>query len=445
MSDLLSIGASGVRANQASLTVVSENIANAGVSGYSRRTITSKELVSVAATGATSGHGVFVTGVSRAADQFKAAAVRASGADLARSEAGGVWLDRIQSALTGAQLDTRLTSFFNAAKAVSADPTATAPRAAMLEQARALAASFTSTGAALADATTQLDATADQAVVDLNGLSTALAKINDGLARAAPNSAAAANLADQRDDLLEKMSALVDVNATIDSYGRATVRAGSGTGVALVSGGRVSTVSYARNAEGAVAFAVSTGSGEPSLLTPNGGALGGVIDGAQRIADARGTLGEMAGDFVEGVNSLQGQGRDLDGNAGAAMFTVGAAPTDISLNLTDPRGIAAASAGEGTRGNGNLAQLEALRAGTGFEGTLTGLVAGNAAAIGTRRTVAAAQSAIHDGAITARDTISGVDLDSEAVDLIRFQQAYQASSRIISVARETLQTLLDIR
>ncbi|MCI1142206.1 hypothetical protein MOP88_07660 [Sphingomonas sp. WKB10] len=40
---------------------------------------------------------------------------------------------------------------------------------------------------------------------------------------------------------------------------------------------------------------------------------------------------------------------------------------------------------------------------------------------------------------------TGVNLDSEAVDLIRFQQAYAASSRVIQVARETMQTLLDMR
>ncbi|QNE32796.1 flagellar hook-associated protein FlgK [Sphingomonas sp. NBWT7] len=444
MSDLLSIGASGVRANQAALSVVSENIANGGVEGYSRRTITTKEVVSVTASGATSGHGVFVTGVSRAADMFKAASVRASGADLARTEAGGVWLDRIQTALTGADLDTRLTAFFTAAKGVTADPTATAPRAAMLEQARAVAGAFTATGAALANATGELDATADQAVADLNGLSAALAKINDGLGRVGAGSAAAANLADQRDAILEKMSGLVDVSATIDGFGRASVRAGGGNGVALVSGNQVSTVSYARNAAGAVVFAVQSGK-DTSVLTPGGGTLGGVVDGAQRIADARSALGELATTFVDTVNDTQAGGRTLDGNAGNAMFTVGAAPTDISMTLDDPRGIAAASVGEGTRGNGNLATLEALRSATNVEGGLTALVSGNAAAIQTRRTVAAAQTAIHDGAIAARDAVSGVDLDSEAVDLLRFQQAYQASSRVISIARETLQTLLDIR
>ncbi|WP_425529953.1 flagellar basal body rod C-terminal domain-containing protein [Stenotrophomonas maltophilia] len=38
-----------------------------------------------------------------------------------------------------------------------------------------------------------------------------------------------------------------------------------------------------------------------------------------------------------------------------------------------------------------------------------------------------------------------MNIDEEAVDLMRFQQAYQASTRVIQIARETLQSILDIR
>ena len=47
-------------------------------------------------------------------------------------------------------------------------------------------------------------------------------------------------------------------------------------------------------------------------------------------------------------------------------------------------------------------------------------------------------------ALAAREAVSGVNLDEEAVDLIRFQQAYQASSRVVQVAREILQSILAI-
>jgi flagellar hook-associated protein 1 FlgK len=189
VSDLLGIGASGVRAYQSALTTVSENIANAGTAGYARRATTLSELSST--TGGFTrrideGNGVLVSGVSRAADQFRSADVRAAGADLARSETAIGWLDRIETTFNGAQLGTRLTSFFNATKAIAADPSAGTPRQALLESATAVAAAFAGTGKALDALTSELDAAATNATASLDALGASLGKINDALGRAQP-------------------------------------------------------------------------------------------------------------------------------------------------------------------------------------------------------------------------------------------------------------------
>lgn len=443
MSDLLSIGASGVRGYQTALSTTSENIANAGAAGYVRRTTGLAEVSSSGVKGV-NGYGVAVTGVNRAADQFRSTAVRAAGADLARTETSAVWLDQVQSAMTGPDLSTRLTSFFTAATGLAADPTSTAQRQVMLENATAVAAGFTATGGALTQVQADLDATADADVASLTALAGGLAKVNEGLGRAQPGSAGAAALADQRDQILEQMSGITDVNVAFDPAGRATVKLGS-DGPTLVSGNVAGTVTYARNAEGATSFAVFR-EGEAKTFAPQGGALAGVSDAAIRIANARADLVDLARDFAEGVNEVQAQGRDLNMQAGAAMFAIDTAdPTRMSMTLTDPAQIAAASVGGGTRDAGNLTKLQSIRASDGYEKRVTGMIAGNAAALQNRKTVAEAQTAILDGAVSARDAASGVDLDNEAVDLIRFQQAYQASSRVIQVAKDTFQTLLDIR
>jgi len=240
------------------------------------------------------------------------------------------------------------------------------------------------------------------------------------------------------------MSAITDVSVTSDDIGRSTVRLGGATGPLFVAGNDAGNVTYVRGDSGAVSFAVHR-SGSSTTFSPTGGALAGVVDAAARITSARDQLDRIASDFAAGVNAVQAQGRDLDGNAGAAMFATGTAPTDLSLVLTDPRGIAAAGVGGGPRDNSNLVAFASLRSGGGFEASTTALVSDNAATLAARKQVAEAQGAIRDGAINARDAASGVNLDSEAVDLMRFQQAYSASSRVIQVARETLQSILDIR
>lgn len=449
MSDLLSIGASGVRAYQSALTTTSDNIANAATPGYARRSATLGEVAAsagrVSQRSVAAGNGVTVVGINRAADEIRATAVRSSGADLARTETSIVWLSGIETALTGNQLGSRLTSFFNAAKSVAADPAASTPRAALLESGASVASAFSATARTLDQITADLDSTAENAVTSIETLGASLAKVNRGLGTAAPNSSAQAQLLDQRDQILDQLSALSDIAVTTDPSGRSTVKLGGSTGPDFVTaGGDVGFLTYVRSTTGAVSFAVHLNGGATSL-TPNGGALAGIVEGGQRLGGARTELNRIATDFVTGINDVQAQGRDLDGNPGAALFAVGTTPTDISIALTSGRGIAAASVGGGPRSNGNLVALEALRTSGGFEADATGLVANNATALDQRKTVAEAQDAIRDGAITARDQLVGVNLDSEAVDLLRFQQAYQASSRVIQVARDVFQTILDIR
>ena len=447
MSDLLSLGASGVSAYRTALSTVSENIANSGTAGYVRRSTTLAEVsgrdAGIASTQKMSGSGVTVAGITRSVDLLKSAAVRNAGADLAATEAGSTWLTRVQSALTGNAVGDRVTAFYAAATTLAADPSSLAARAGMLEAGSSAAAAFSATGKALTQAGADLDSTGDLATGQLGSLATALAKVNEGLMRTGADTSAGANLADQRDSLLERMSTLSDVGVTIDAMGRASVRAGGSGGPLLVDGTDAGQITYHRNDDGAVSLQVAF-RGDTKTLTPSGGALAGVVDGAQRIKAAEVDLDAIATSFTTSVNTVQTGGTDLDGNAGTAMFAVGAGATDVTLALTDPRKIAAASSGGGSRDGSNLDALQSSRVTSGVEGKLTTLTAGNAAALAQRTIVADAQSAIRDNAVATRDAGSAVDLDTEAVDLLRFQQAYSAASRIVQVARETFQSILQI-
>jgi flagellar hook-associated protein FlgK len=52
---------------------------------------------------------------------------------------------------------------------------------------------------------------------------------------------------------------------------------------------------------------------------------------------------------------------------------------------------------------------------------------------------------VHQQAVEARDRVSGVSLDEEAADLIRFQQAYQASAKVIQTANQIFDLVANIR
>ncbi|MGJ3648445.1 flagellar hook-associated protein FlgK [Sphingomonas sp. GlSt437] len=447
MSDLLAVGASGVLAYQTALSTVSENISNAGTAGYSRRTTTLQEITATssrASASSSTGSGVTVTGINRAADDLRQASVRAAGSDVARSQGSVTWLQSIETALSGNTLQDSLTGFFNAAKTVAADPTASTPRNALIEAGSAVASAFQLTGKALDDATTQLDTTANNAIGQLNNLLASLGQVNDGLGRSQPGTGASAQLLDQRDQLLGQVSAITNTTVSTDALGRVTLQLGDSSGPVALAGDTAAFIGYARNGSGAVSFTVSR-QGVTSTLSPTGGALAAVSEGAGRLANARSTLNQIASNFTATINNVQAQGRDLAGNPGAAFFATGATPTDITVAITDPNQIAAAAVGGGTRDNTNINAFETVRQSGGYEASLSTTIAANASTLTARKQVADAQSTIYDGAVAARDNVSGVNLDAEAVDLLRFQQAYQASSRVIQTASDIFQSILQIR
>ena len=442
MSDLLSIGASGVRAYQSALTTTSDNIANAGTTGYVRRTATLAE-VGVGSSRQTNGSGVAIAGITRSADVFRSAQVRQTTSDVTRSDGGVMWLQRIEAALGSQALTDRMTAFFNAGTALSADPSADAPRRSMLEAAEGVAQAFSGTVATLDAASRTLELTAGDAAEKVTNAAAARARINDGRARVASGSTGQAQLLDHRDRMLDAMSELTDIDVQFDPAGRVTVRAGGTEGPVMVHGIEASAVQFGRSESGQPIFTV-TRSGIEFGFTPKGGAMAGMMDGAQRISAMRGEVVAVAKAFVNGVNGALNTGDDLNGDPGADMFLIDDAGR-VTRVLDDPKLIGAATTDAGPRDSGNLQTLATVRRTGGFEQSIVSLQSSNGSALKARQTIAEAQGAIRDSAVDARDSMAGVNLDQEAVDLMRFQQAYQASSRVIQVARETIDTLLAIR
>ena len=100
-------------------------------------------------------------------------------------------------------------------------------------------------------------------------------------------------------------------------------------------------------------------------------------------------------------------------------------------------------------GQSNALLLAGLQSGqtmengsTNFQGAYGQLISKLGTQTLSAQVTAEAQGALLLQAQESRDTLSGVNLDEEAADLIRFQQAYQAIAQVISVADSTFQTLL---
>jgi len=168
----------------------------------------------------------------------------------------------------------------------------------------------------------------------------------------------------------------------------------------------------------------ATDAGNPALLTPSSIEF---IDANQYTLDGAGPFAYAAGQTI----SANGWSLTLDGAPAAGdSFSVG--PT-----------------GAGSSNNGNaliLSNLDQAKAFNGNTITLNGAVSGLTTTIGSAARQASysadAQQIIHNSAQGARGSISGVNLDEEAADMLRLQQAYQAASQLISTADTMFQSIL---
>jgi flagellar hook-associated protein 1 FlgK len=151
------------------------------------------------------------------------------------------------------------------------------------------------------------------------------------------------------------------------------------------------------------------------------------------------------------MNSAQAAGSDLNGNPGAAMFTVpttGSAAAGITVALTSGSQIAASS--DGSAGSsGNIKTLLAVQStnlpsGASPTEAYASLV-GNIGFAGSQVTsgLAATASSLQQLG-SQQDSESGVSIDEETSNLIRYQQAYSASARVISTINDMYGTLMNM-
>jgi flagellar hook-associated protein 1 FlgK len=441
MTDLLNIGASGLRAYSRALATVGDNIANAQTPGYAGRTIALREAPAagdiVLSRNAIRPGGVEVAGVRRSLDPWLVEDARGASGEAERSTARLGAIDATERALDDGEggIGASMTRIFTSADQLASDPANRTLRAQFLQAVDDSAAAFRRTAASLDSATNGIAQSAQGSVDALNTDLAALEQVNLGLRRAREGSTNQATLFDERDRLLDKISSALPVTASFDARGAVTLSTSDGS-IPLVASGVVSALSVSVSATGQLAYSVAPG----GTLIPSSGMLAGLAQGADHIAGQRSSLDSLAAQFVSDLNSWHQSGFDANGNPGAALLSGGSAATLMAAALSADS-VAAADA---AFSNGNALQLAALRTPSGVEAGWAALVAQQAQQAASARAQDAAASSRRDGAFAARDMVSEVDLDREAAELLRFQQAYEAAARTVQVARETMQSILNI-
>lgn len=431
--------ASGLDAARYGMSVVSQNMANATTPGYTRQTaaLTAVDMspVSGISTGRGSMGGVAINGTTRNTDVVLDARLRTEDAKSALADTGKAQLQAVESVLgepSDSGLSVQLDKFWNSWATVAANPSSEAARTVLLRNAGSVAATLNTMSAGLSDTAAGVSLSLGTDVDSLNTAAGRLAALNGQIAVGAAVGGNVNSLLDERDTLLGTMSSLAGVTVNLDPNGVAQVSLG---GQSLVSG--VVATSASVDAAGTVSVG-----GTPVAVA--GGSMAARITAlTTTLPTYKATLDSVAASLADTVNTAMTGGYDAGGAAGTAMFS-GSTAADIAVSLTDPMGIAASGVPGGGRDNSVAIAMSqaALRPGSA-DALFSALVGNVASASAAAQQRADTQDAVHGYVTNIKTAMSGVSFDEEATNMMAFQQAFNASSRVLTAIDSMLDTLIN--
>lgn len=231
LGDALSIAMAGLRANQASMSLVSSNVANAETPGYVRKTTDQ-----VQTNTGSIGTGVNIVGVNRELDQYILAQLRTETSGASYASLKSSFLQQVQGIYGNPDGTGTLESSFNAlttaVQALSTSPDSSSARIGVVNAAQAMASQLNSMSQGLQTLRGAAETGIKDSVSTANNLMQQIATINNQLQTnplgGTSTDSATAALLDQRDQYVTQLSQLMDIRVTTNSANQVTVFTGSG-------------------------------------------------------------------------------------------------------------------------------------------------------------------------------------------------------------------------
>ncbi len=286
----------------------------------------------------------------------------------------------------------------------------------------------------------------------INQISAEIADLNVAIRASESQNASANDLRDKRDYLVDKLSDYVDVQAIEQRDGTYTIIIGSQVVVEHDDFTTLQSVSQALDQGGSIRTAVLSKEGIEYL--PQHGQMGALLRFRdQHISYIVEQLDIFTESLINAVNYEHSYGYGLDGTTGINFFD----PTKtkafniaVSADIEDVRKIAAS--GDGTYGdNSNAIRISDIsdQAVVGNQFTLSEFYNSLIASIGIMAREAKSGRVNEELLVTqinnARESIKGVDIDSELIQMISSQRIYQSASRLVAVIDSLLEAVIRLK
>ena len=452
----LEVGRKSLLAQQLALQVTGNNIANVNTPGYTRQRAVLAESLAQDTPAGPIGTGVDVQTVESVRDQFLEARLGSVIQDSSREDAVAGYLNQVQSvsAVSQAGLRDALSRFFNSFSALATDASSLPLRSSLISAAQNLTTTFQNSAQQLTEIRENADAAIVDAVNQINSLTARIGSLNQQITNTEFGGSHVNSLRDERAEALNQLASFIDIHYYEAEDGTLSV---STAGQSLVTANFVQALRAQQTAPYGFRQIIA---GQTDIT---GSIQGGRLSGLVQVRDVivpnyQADLDTLASNVINQINTVHTGGTDLQipptspaldffnpvsGTAGAARA--------ISVNAViagDARYIAAGRSGApGDNANAlalaDLGNQRLLASGTQ---TFADAIASLQSRIGTDAQRAQSEletnNAIRTQLENSRDAVSGVSLDEEAVDLIKFQRAYQASAKYISVIDQLMEDIV---
>jgi flagellar hook-associated protein 1 FlgK len=463
ISSALSLTSGALDADQAALSVVANNVANANTTGYTEETPNWQENQPIEIGGISVGDGVTETGATSQRDRVLEERLDQQQQLASASSTRLTALDNIQalftpdsgsSSSTAGDIGCDITSFFDSFSSLESDPTDNALREQVLSSASTLAGDISSAASSLNSQSAALDQEASGVVSQVNSLTGSIAQLNLEIQSTSPDSDAG-TLEDQRQQDLSQLSQLVGINQVTTENNGLSITTTSGQ--LLVSEGQNFQLTTG-TVNGVTDFFLG-GTDITSQLAAGGGQLGGYLTARdQDIPDALSALDQLAYGISSQVNAQNNAGTDLDGATGSAVnpLYIFKEPTQVagsaaamSVVMTDPNQIAAAGARDGTGDNSNATAMASLAGQSIVNGQTpidyySNFVSTLGSTVSEVQTENTAQNASVTQLQTENNALSSVNLNDEAAAMSILESSYQAASQAFTLLNTIMASALNL-
>lgn len=468
----LNVANKGMNAQQVSLNTASHNISNSTTEGYSRQRVDLKADLAYTYGGIGQlGTGVKISGVTRMIDDYVTRQIRQEGSSFNQYMTKSETLEQMEiiyNEPSDTGLNFNIAEMFQSWQDLAKNPESLTSKTIVVEKSKTFADTLNQIGSQLDSLSVETENQIDKQYTDMIALAENIDTLNGQIFNVSIKGLTPNDLLDQRDKLLKDLSAITDFSAEFDKYGRVEVSIGDNNAADNI------LVGY----DGSQGLKSMTGSDEAQILAnkkayvtslteeSKSGALQGYKDAQDlilgekdlsgnrqggQLAEIRDFAGKIAAEFNKTHKIVPTNDTEDDDN-GYKFFVIDETTGEISVNdildKNNSKVLAGDNYGSAPGDNTRAKEIAGLRSklvinGDTIEGTYNGIVTRVGISKQHSDNMAANQEVLVNQLEMRRESTSGVSLDEEFSNVIKFQKSFEANARVISVLTDMLDVLIN--